>query len=194
MLACPRCNAALPETFFNAQELHPCPECTAQVQVDLFPALLAPTAVGRAGETLIVEGESSCFYHPTKRAAAACESCGRFLCALCDLDLNGRHLCPGCLKTGRRKGKLKNLENRRMRYDGLAMTLAFAPLLVFYFTILTAPATLYVVIRYWNAPGSLVRRGRWRMVLAFIVALLEVIAWAALIYFWIHYVPRRAHG
>jgi hypothetical protein len=177
MLACPRCHAALPETFFNASDLHPCPYCAAQVQVEVFPAMLTGPAIGSAGETVVLEGESSCFYHPTKRAATACDSCGRFLCALCDLDLNGQHLCPACLKSGKRKGKLKNLENRRLSYDSLAMTLAFLPLLIFYFTLFTAPTTLYIVIRYWNAPGSLIHRSRWRMVVAFTVALLEILGW-----------------
>jgi hypothetical protein len=192
MLACPRCSAALPETFFNASDLHPCPFCAAQVQVEVFPALLTGPAIGSAGETVVLEGESSCFYHPSKRATAACDSCGRFLCALCDLDLNGQHLCPGCLKSGKRKGKLKNLENRRMRYDSMALMLAFVPLLIFYLTVFTAPATLYIVIRYWNAPGSLISRGRWRMVIAFIAALLQILAWIAGIYMLINYrVTRR---
>jgi hypothetical protein len=182
MLACPRCDRALPEDFLNAAELRRCPACKTPVMVELFPALLAPRPVGQAGETLLVEGESSCFYHPAKRAVAACESCGRFLCALCDLDLNGQHLCPACLETGKRKGKLKQLDNRRTLYDSLALTLALAPLLIFYFTIITAPAVLYVVIRYWNAQRSIVGRGRWRLVVAAIIALAEIAGWVLIFY------------
>jgi hypothetical protein len=159
--------------------------------VEVFPALLAPPAVGSAGELVMLEGEASCFYHPSKRAATACDSCGRFLCALCDLDLNGQHLCPACLKSGKRKGKLKNLENRRLRYDSLAIALAFTPLLFFYLTIITAPTTLYVVIRHWNASGSIVRRSRWRMVVAAIAAVLEIAGWLIALYYLMHY---RGHG
>jgi hypothetical protein len=165
----------------------------AQVQVEVFPALLNPPAIGSAGELVVMEGESSCFYHPTKRAVTACDGCGRFLCALCDLDLNGQHLCPSCLKSGKRKGKLKNLENRRLRYDSLALGLAFTPLLIFYLTIVTAPATIYIVIRHWNTPGSIVRRSRWRIVVAFIAALLELAGWIAVFYFFVHYVPQGGH-
>jgi len=68
--------------------------------------------------------------------------------------------------------------------------MAFTPLIIFYFTILTAPTTLYIVIRYWNAPGSIVRKSRWRMVVAFIAALLEIAAWVVGIYFFVNYVPR----
>jgi hypothetical protein len=151
--------------------------------VELFPALLNPPAPGKSAEALVSDAESSCFYHPAKRAIAACESCGRFVCALCDVDLNGQHICPACLQTGKRKGKLKELENRQTRYDILALTLALAPLLVFYFTIGTAPAVIYIVIRYWNARTSVVSHSRWRMVLAFIIALIQIGGWIVAIYF-----------
>jgi len=151
--------------------------------VEVFPALLSAPAIGRSGEALVSEGESSCFYHPEKRAAAACENCGRFLCALCDVDLNGQHLCPACLQTGKRKGKLKQLENRQTRHDSMALTLAIAPMLIMWLTIATAPATIYIVIRYWNARSSILKRSRWRMVVAFIIAVLQIAAWIFFIYF-----------
>jgi hypothetical protein len=100
--------------------------------------------------------------------------------------LNGQHLCPACLQTGKRKGKLKQLENRRLLYDSLSLTLALAPMLIFYFTILTAPATIYVVIRYAKAQGSIVGRSKWRMVVAFIIAVLQIVGWIFVIYFIVH--------
>ncbi len=183
MLACPRCKGALPETFYHAADLQPCPGCLMPLRMEVFPALWAEPEVGQGGETLVTEGESSCFYHPTKRATVACESCGRFLCALCDLDLNGQHLCPTCLQTGKRKGKIAQLDHHRTLYDSMALTLAFAPLLVPIFTIITAPCTLYTVIRRWNAPRSIVGRTRWRLVVAFIAAVLQVIGWFLLFYY-----------
>lgn len=186
MLACPRCDGPLPETFYNFPALQPCPSCATPIRLEVFPAVLVSPETGRVGETLLVEGESSCFYHLAKRAGTACEVCGRFLCALCDLDLNGQHLCPGCLETGKRKGRLKQLENRRMRYDSLALTVALAPLLIFYLTIFTAPTTLYLVIRHWNGPRGIVGGGRWRLVAAFLVALAEIAGWIWVIHFFMH--------
>ena len=81
-------------------------------------------ATGSIGEAIVVEGEAACFYHPGKRATVPCGVCGRFLCALCDLELNGRHVCPACLETSRRKGDLRNLDTRRMLYDSAALSLA----------------------------------------------------------------------
>ena len=34
------------------------------------------------------------------------------------------HLCPGCLEAGQTKGKIQQLENRRVIYDNIALALA----------------------------------------------------------------------
>jgi hypothetical protein len=72
-----------------------------------------------------------------------------------------------------------------MRYDKIALGLATAPVLFWVVTIFTAPAALYVAIRYWRAPGSLVRRWRPWLYLATILACTEIGAWVWLItFFW----------
>jgi hypothetical protein len=128
----------------------------------------------------MVDGESSCFFHPQKKAVVPCAGCGRFLCALCDCDFGGEHFCPACLETGKSKGKIKALDNRRACYDGIALRLALWPMLIFYFTLITAPMALFVAIRYWNAPRSLVRPNRIGFVLAIIIALLQIGGWIAI--------------
>src|SRR5438445_3356213 len=163
LLPCPKCNAALPQSVFNRAALAPCPACAEPLQVEIFPALFRTPARGRDGEALMVDGEASCFYHPQKKAMLPCQGCGRFLCALCDCELHGQHFCPACLEVGRKKGKIKSLENERVLYDSIALSLAILPLLMAYFTILTAPMALYVAIRYWNAPRSIVQRTRSRL-------------------------------
>ena len=110
-----------------------------------------------------------------------CEGCGRFLCALCDCEHQGQHLCPSCLETGRTKGKIKSLESKRTRYDRLAFTLALLPFLLIYFTIITAPITLYIVLRYWKSPLGLTQRSRSKLVLAAGIASLQIAGWAALL-------------
>jgi hypothetical protein len=181
--SCPGCGAALGDGLFNQPDLAPCPACGVPVQVEVFPALFRPVARGRGGEAVMVEGESSCFYHPQKRAVVPCEGCGRFLCALCDCELQGEHFCPACLEVGRQKGRITRLENRRTLYDGIALSLALLPMLIFYFTIVTAPIALYIAIRYWNAPRSLVHRTKLRLVLAIILAVLQIGGWCVAGYF-----------
>ena len=174
---CPQCRTLLSPGIYNSGAFHECPGCRQPTRVDAFPALLSPPAAGRAAEGLIVEGESSCFFHPAKRASVACESCGRFLCSVCDIELAGQHLCSQCLESGKKKGRLQQLENRRTIYDSMALAFATYPLLIFYFTIITAPIALYLTARYWKAPGSLVRRNRWRFVVASILATCQLVGW-----------------
>jgi hypothetical protein len=67
-------------------------------------------------------------------------------------------------------------------YDSLALTLALVPLLLWPFTLITAPAALFIAIRYWRAPGSVVQRTKVRLILAMFVALAQIVGWG--IGFW----------
>lgn len=181
LIHCPKCQAALLHHAFNQGNFTPCASCNAPLQIEIFPALFRRPEPGRAGEVILLEGEASCFYHPQKKAVLPCEGCGRFLCALCDCEHLGQHLCPSCLETGRTKGKIKSLENQRTRYDNLAIALALLPFLIFYFTIITAPMTLYVVLRYWKAPLGLTQRSRIKLVIAAGIATLQIAGWGVLL-------------
>lgn len=183
LVHCPKCQAWLLEGVFNQPELSPCPACGVPLQIEVFPALFRQVHPGQTGETLMVEGESSCFYHPEKKAVIPCQGCGRFLCALCDCEIQGKHFCPTCLETGKSKGKIKNLENQRTLYDSIALSLAIYPLLLFYFTLFTSPAALFMAIRYWNAPRSIVRRTKIRYVIAIVLALAQMSGWGLLFYY-----------
>ncbi len=177
-LDCPKCGAALPPELFNRPELAPCPRCDTLVRAEVFPAFFRPIAAGREAEISLNESEATCFYHPEKKAVVPCASCGRFLCALCDCELRGEHFCPTCVETGRKKGKIKGLDNQRVCYDNIALALSILPMIIFYLTFITAPMTLYVAIRYWRSPLSVVRKSRWRFVVAICVASLQIIIWA----------------
>ena len=180
LIRCPKCQATLVESAYNLPDLEPCPSCATPLKVDIFPAFFRKIAAGQKAEAVLVEGESSCFYHPQKKAVRPCDGCGRFLCALCDCELSGQHFCPTCLDVGKSKGKIKNLDNHRTRYDSIALAVAIFPVLIFYFTIVTAPMALFIALRYWKAPQSIVRPNRVRMILAILIALLQIGGWTAL--------------
>jgi hypothetical protein len=171
-ITCPHCRTRLLDGAFNRQKLVPCPSCRTLLEIEVFPALFRGVQPGESAEPVMVEGESSCFFHPQKKAVIPCASCGRFLCALCDCPLGGEHVCPTCLETGKSKGRIKVLDNRRTRYDALALTLAVLPFLI------TAPVALFIAVRYWNKPGSLVQPGHGRFLLAILLALLQLAGWA----------------
>jgi hypothetical protein len=176
-ITCPNCRTSLYDGVFNRFAPAPCPACQTPLQIEVFPAYFRKISAGQSAEAVMVEGESSCFYHPEKKAVLPCHGCGRFLCALCDCELKGEHYCPTCLETGKSKGKIKSLDNQRTLYDSIALALSLAPLIIFYFTLITAPMTLFVAIRYWKAPLSILRRSRFRFVIAIILALLQIGGW-----------------
>lgn len=177
---CSKCQMPLPASALNTGQFSECPFCSVPIQVEVFPALFNPSQTGSAGETILVEGEASCFYHPQKRAAVPCAACGRFLCSLCDVDLNGQHICPVCLESGQKKGKLTELQNKRTLYDSAALSLALLPLLMWPLTVLTAPAAVITAIYAWNKPSSIVARTRLRIYLAIFFGLAEIGGWAVL--------------
>ncbi len=171
---CPRCHRELPLAQVEPGTFQKCPGCSAELQVEIFPSLLRETPANQAAH-LIIDGEASCFYHPTKRASVPCDVCGRFLCALCDIDFNGVHYCLPCLERGGRQGEIQRIEKQRTRYDNIAISLVTIPLLFSCAFIVTAPAALVVIARNWNAPPSLVEHTRVRMMAAGGLAVLELL-------------------
>lgn len=160
-----------------------CPACGVPVRALVFPTLFKPLARGSAGEALMVDGEASCFYHPQKKASVPCDRCGRFLCGLCDVELHGEHICPACLQAGQQKGKLEKLQHKRVLYDDIAVALGVWPLIPFFwfFTPITAPTALFIAIRNWNKPTSVVPRTKARFIVGIIGAVLQLVFGVAMI-------------
>ena len=177
-LTCDRCRTRLPVTALNTPHMAVCPGCNNSIWFFVFPAYYRAHAPAKAGETLMVEGESSCFYHPTKKAVVPCDGCGRFLCALCDVELDAKHLCPKCVEAAKEKKTMNTLENERFLYDAVALLLALLGLLLLpcapYVSVFMAPTAIYLSIRHWNAPRSLMSRTKWRFVVAIFLALIDL--------------------
>jgi hypothetical protein len=175
--ACSQCSLVLPEAALHQRAPLACPACQATLEVEVFPALWRPLAQGLSPERIVVDGEASCFYHPEKRALLPCEGCGRFLCALCDLELNQHHFCPNCIQARRSQGQLPELINYRVIYDGAALVIAAAASLLFCawpIWIFTAPASIFLACLSWYKPGSLVRKTWLRSVIAIVLAVLQL--------------------
>jgi hypothetical protein len=139
--------------------------------------MVRPPTTGSAAERLLVDKEASCFYHSSKKAVITCSACGRFLCALCDVEFNDLHLCPQCLEKGKTKRKIKNLENSRTCYDTIALYLVIISMLFIWPTLLTAPIAVFISIRYWKAPSSIIPRTKIRFVMAMLIAGMQMVGW-----------------
>lgn len=177
MLSCTKCNNTLPGQVINTYSMVACPSCEGLLRADVYPALYRKIPTGHSGESLQIDKEAGCFYHPRKKAVVPCSVCGRFVCALCDVAINDQHLCPTCFEKGKSKRKIKNLENRRTCYDSIALAVATLSMLIYWFTIFTAPLVMYLTIRHWNSPSSIIPRTKIRFVMAFIIAGLQIAGW-----------------
>lgn len=184
MIACPNCRTILPVQMANTGRLHKCPDCMTQLRAELFNAFHRPVVHGQVGEHVQAQGQAECFYHPGKMAKAPCSSCGRLLCALCEIQFDGHTLCPNCLQSGLDKQQIQSLEKGRFLYDSLALHLAVWPLILFpffMFTLITAPVVMYLVLRYWRTCGSILPRSKFRFVLAAILAAAQITGWVIFI-------------
>ena len=164
--------------LIGKDELVTCPQCSAEMCIAVFPAFFNVNRLGMKGELLLEDNLSSCFYHVEKKAVVACEECGRFLCMLCEIDISNKKLCPLCMQSLRKKGEAEALSGRSTAYDELALTLSILPVLTVFFTLLTAPASLYLVIKNWRKPQGFYPRSKARFIVAGILSIIQIIAWA----------------
>jgi hypothetical protein len=171
MLECAKCHAPIDVVSLDSDTPRYCRFCRASLTVLVFPAFAAKHVANEAAA--VEEGESSCFYHTQKKAFVPCDQCGRFLCSLCRVEFLGQNWCPNCIENHRKKVKLANLDNYRLLYDNVALWLAIVPLLIWPFTFITGPAAIFIALRYWRAPSSLVPRTKIRFVIAILFGLAQ---------------------
>ena len=182
LIACPQCQWSVPAAAVAAGQPVSCPRCSSGFTASLFPALFREPGKGQVGERIADEAQAACFFHASRKAAVACDACGRFLCELCDLPAGNRHVCPLCLGAGLADGPETGVAARQQTtvlYDNVALALALWPLLLIYPTLITAPATLFVVVRYWHRVNPPVPRSRSRFILATLLALAQIGGWVS---------------
>jgi hypothetical protein len=177
-LYCGNCATLLRVPIGGPETAAACPSCGAPIEARVFPAAFHQEQ-GRPAEPVVAEGEAGCFYHSDKRAQTHCASCGRFLCALCDVEFEGQHRCPLCIEAGIKQGAMPHLRNSITPYDSLALAVAVLPpatIIGIYFLIFTAPAALILAIYGWNKPPGMLTWRRGRLVLAMLIAVAEIVA------------------
>lgn len=179
LIKCGGCGGVNEPTLF-ARNQPTCPYCNRKIEGRVFGAIWRPAEVVRA-DTLLVAEDASCFHHPQNKAACVCDGCGKFVCKLCDIEVHGSHLCPTCLESGVKKKKVAALEHARVLHGHVALALAILPLLMWYLTFLTAPAAIYVALRYWKRPQSVTGGTHIPHVFAIIIASLEILGWVLVI-------------
>jgi hypothetical protein len=168
----------LPKWELAAGDRAVCTTCFAPNTVRVFPALFVRRAAVEAAAAF--EGEAACFDHPAKKAVASCHQCGRFVCQLCAIEFAGSVRCPSCAASGPVAQRTEPNVTSLTMWDSIALTLPLASLIFYPLNIFAAPSALTLAVWKWRRPISLVRRNRWRFVLAIVIAIAELIGWTAL--------------
>jgi hypothetical protein len=177
MIACPNCHTIQSIEAVNTGRMTPCPQCRKVLRIDVFNAFLRKDEPEAAEQSTLALGQAECFYHPGQLAIVACVSCGRLLCSVCQVELEGRNLCMACLQAGRDKRKIVAMQNRHVRYDEIAMMLAFWPALFIFPTLLTAPAAIYYALRHFRTPSPVLPKAWARNIVALLLAGAQMIGW-----------------
>jgi hypothetical protein len=142
--------------------------------IRLFPAVIRSNDAVRAEEVL-EGGQSTCFFHPKLPATALCDVSGRLICDLCQTEWNGQTVSFEALQSLLADNTSVKQERRCTKWDDIALSLVIFPVILGPFVVLTAPVALGICAVKWRAgPTSLLRRSRWRYVVAALLAILEI--------------------
>jgi hypothetical protein len=157
VVSCPNCSG---EVALDETESQTCPYCDKQLQIRVWPIVRQNTTAATA-----LSDQATCFFHPDKVFQACCQRCGRFVCALCDLQLGAEHVCPACFERGRAGSEAGKAEwrYRDVLYDSIALTLGWGWILVWPVFVVAFPAVIFLHVKYRKAPRSyLIPRSGWR--------------------------------
>jgi hypothetical protein len=185
---CPNCNGdVVPlETQTGWQG---CPFCQTRLQIRLWRALRQNTRAAAA-----TPDQATCFFHPDRAFQACCQQCGRFVCALCDLQLGEEHVCPTCFERGRADSGLDGgkaeWRHRDVLYDSIAVTIGWAWIILWPVFVAALPAAIFLHVKYRKAPRSyLIPRSGWRFWVAYVG-----LAWLPLLLTASIFIPRWLAG
>jgi hypothetical protein len=139
-----------------------CPYCQRRLQIRVWPVARQSASAASA-----MPEQATCFFHPEKAFQACCQRCGRFVCALCDLQLGVEHVCPACFERGRAETGLSDgkgeWRHRDVLYDSIAVTVGWGWILMWPVIVVALPAAIVLHVKYRKAPRSyLIPRSGWR--------------------------------
>lgn len=198
---CSVCGFLQSATVADSGPNHRCSTCRRPFEFRIFPAIqksATPEAPPPLPEDPPGPGEAVCFYSPSRRATQSCSHCGVFISDAWAAQWGNETVCLKCLGDLRQKGGSQQFEVSRTLWDNIAYTLSLAPIavgtlllmtvigmsfgiLAYMMTAITAPIAIFLSLRYWNAPRSLVPRGRRRLWVAIILSVVQLLAWIGFI-------------
>lgn len=187
-VTCPNCNGDVvpvaTETGWQS-----CPYCKKRLQIWLWPSMRHNTSA-----TAAMPDQATCYFHPDKAFHACCQRCGRFVCALCDLQLGAEHVCPTCFERGRAdtglNGGKAEWRHRDVLYDSIVLVIGWCWIIFWPVIVAALPTAIFLHVKYRRAPRSyLIPRSGWRFWVAY-----AGFAWIPLLIISAIYIPRWIAG
>jgi len=162
-VTCPHCSVDIPAD----SGWQSCPHCQKWLQIRVWPIVRQ-----NANAATALSDQATCFFHPDKVFQACCQRCGRFVCALCDLQLGAEHVCPTCFERGRADSGVEagkaEWRYRDVLYDSIALTVGWGWILFWPVIIAAIPTVIVLHVKYRKAPRSyLITRSGWRFWVAY---------------------------
>jgi hypothetical protein len=164
---CPSCGGDIARAEMNTG-WQTCPYCEKRLQIRVWPVVRQNN-----NAAIALSDQATCFFHPDKAFQACCQRCGRFVCALCDLQLGVEHVCPTCFERGRsdsgaEAGKAE-WRYRDVLYDSIAVTVGWGWILFSPVIVAAIPTVIVLHVKYRKAPRSyLIPRSGWRFWAAYV--------------------------
>jgi hypothetical protein len=185
---CPNCGGDV-VPLETQTEWQSCPFCQKRLQIRSWRTVRQTTSAAAA-----MPDQATCFFHPDKAFQACCQRCGRFLCALCDLQLGAEHVCPTCFERGRADSGLAGgkaeWRHRDVLYDSISVALGWGWIIVWPVIVAALPITIFLHVKYRKAPRAyLLPRSGWRFWVAYLG-----FAWIPLLIAVLIYLPRWTAG
>jgi len=164
---CPSCNGEVTQAQ-TQNGWQSCPYCEKLLSVRVWPVVRANTNAAVA-----LSDQATCFFHPDKAFQACCQRCGRFVCALCDLQLGAEHVCPACFERGRGNSTADaskaEWRHRDVLYDSIALTVGWGWILFWPTIVAALPTVIVLHVKFRKAPrSSLIPRYGWRFWMAYV--------------------------
>lgn len=156
MVPCPKCKTVAQIEDYISSEFIRCRKCSEQLFISVYPALFKPLDTGVSAEKLLIDTEASCFNHAEKKAVSVCESCGIYICALCEISNGKKTVCANCYS--------QNLATKKdavtkdyVSYSRVASSIMLYSLFMYPVLVVTAPAALIYSIKHYGKPEGYFR-------------------------------------
>lgn len=171
-MTCPSCQSLLPAEAINTDYAIACPACEKTIAAWRFPRADYHEPPVMLGERITDDSEEAGgFYQPDRKAVAICDACGVFVSPLHAVAVGEQTICPRCIEREQNDPDSTHLLRERIRYDHLAILLSLGVLIMMWpLLIISAPIALYLVVRHYRRPGSIVQRSKTGFIIAGIIS------------------------